>query len=241
MARRLGVTPVLGAGATEAAVRALHGPLVLHLATHGFFIPNPLRVDDRAQTVNIRLVAVGGSESVPPNVDEWAALEDPMLRCGLALAGANVLFAGLDGDAPDDGLLIGHDIIGIDLEGTELVVASACETGVGDQIGAEGLYGLRRAFTFAGARTTVMSLWSVVTTATTRRLMAAFYDGLLDDLGCAEALQRRGEVGRRCGCRSRRLGRLRLLWRPWPNLTRSAAMLCGVVHGRCTEGEDRCQ
>jgi tetratricopeptide (TPR) repeat protein len=188
VARRLGVTPIVGSDATEAAVRALVAPGVLHLATHGFFIQNPLRADDHPQTVTVRFMSVGPGPTAP-DLAEWAALEDPLLRCGLALAGANVVFAGVDAETTtDDGLLIGHDIAELDLRGTQLVVASTCESGLGDQVGAEGWYGLRRAFAIAGASTMVMSLWRV-DDVVTRRLMERFYDGLRDGLGCAEALR----------------------------------------------------
>jgi hypothetical protein len=114
--------------------------------------------------------------------------ENPLLRSGLALAGAN---AGLRGIAPamvEDGLLTAEDVAGLDLRGTELVVLSACETGLGDVRTGEGVFGLRRAFVLAGAKTLVMSLWKVPDEPTCE-LMEDFYRRLLAGEGRAEALR----------------------------------------------------
>ena len=105
--------------------------------------------------------------------------ESPLLRSGLALAGANTGQEGgtLPADA-EDGLLLAEDIAGLDFLDTELVVLSACNTGMGQvQIG-EGVLGLRRAFAAAGARTLIMSLWRVPDVET-QELMEDFYGRLL--------------------------------------------------------------
>ena len=144
-----GTRVLIGAQATEAALKKVHGPRVLHLATHGFFLPAP--AGDEAP----------GSFS----------LSDPGLRSGLALAGANER----ESEGGEDGILTARELAtGVDLLGTKLVVLSACETGVGDLARGEGVYSLRRAFVEAGAETQVMSLWQVDDGAT-QALMSGYY------------------------------------------------------------------
>ena len=147
-----------GAAATEGALKHAEGPRVVHLATHGFFL-RELR---------------GGDERV----------ENPLLRSGLALAGANARRSG-----EEDGVLTALEAAGLDLWGTRLVVLSACDTGVGEVAAGEGVYGLRRALVLAGSESQVMSLWPV-SDAATRRLMVAYYGGLRRGGGRTEALRR---------------------------------------------------
>jgi CHAT domain-containing protein len=106
-------------------------------------------------------------------------LENPMLPSGLALAGANTWLKNkpLPREA-EDGILTAEDVSGMDLSNTELVVLSACETGLGDVHTGEGVFGLRRAFVLAGAQTLVMSLWKVPDEQT-KDLMIDFYNGIL--------------------------------------------------------------
>jgi tetratricopeptide (TPR) repeat protein len=113
--------------------------------------------------------------------------ENPMLRSGLALAGANTW---LPTDQRDKGLLTAEDVTGLDLRDTELVVLSACDTGRGTVRVGEGVVGLRRSFVLAGARTLVMSLWRVRDRKTSE-IMKNFYEGLLakPGQGCASALR----------------------------------------------------
>ena len=106
-----------------------------------------------------------------------------MLRSGLVLAGANTwLKAGNPPEEAEDGLLTAEDVTGLDLLATELVVLSACETGLGQVHVGEGVFGLRRAFVLAGAKTLVMSLWKVPDEQT-RELMEDFYRRLLAGRG----------------------------------------------------------
>jgi len=166
---------LLGADATEEAVKAAQAPRLLHLATHGFFLPE--------QPVSEVLLAGPGAE---PTAEERAALlqrENPLLRSGIALAGFNQRQS-----AEDDGVLTALEVAGLDLYGTRLVVLSTCESGVGEAISGEGVYGLRRALTMAGSETQVMSLWQV-DTGRTRRLMQAYYQRLQGGAGRSEAMR----------------------------------------------------
>jgi CHAT domain-containing protein len=115
--------------------------------------------------------------------------ENPLLHSGLALAGANWKNKGFTPPPEaEDGLLTAEDVSGLDLLATELVVLSACETGVGEIHVGEGVFGLRRAFVLAGAKTLVMSLWKVPDEQT-RELMEDFYRRILRGEGRAEALR----------------------------------------------------
>ena len=116
-------------------------------------------------------------------------MENPMLRSGLALAGANTWLN--KGELPpeaEDGILTAEDVSGLDLSNTSLAVLSACDTGMGDIKTGEGVFGLRRAFALAGAKTLVMSLWSVPDLAT-QELMVDFYQRILAGTAKADALR----------------------------------------------------
>ena len=160
--------------ATEAAVKQVAGPKILHIATHGFFLEdvviNPVAA---AQGVLIGRSQTGAAMKV----------ENPLLRSGLALAGANLHKSG-----DDDGVLTALETAGLDLWGTKLVVLSACDTGVGEVKNGDGVYGLRRALVLAGSESQVMSLWPVSDTST-RDLMIGYYKGLQAGEGRGEALR----------------------------------------------------
>jgi CHAT domain-containing protein len=120
-------------------------------------------------------------------------VENPLLRSGLALAGANTWRRGLLPPAEaEDGILTAEEVTGMDLTDTELVVLSACQTGVGEVLAGEGVFGLRRAVVLAGANALVMSLWNVPD-AETQRLMEMFYarlfGGAAGDVALREAQQ----------------------------------------------------
>lgn len=170
-----GVIVLTEARASEAAVKVLSAPSILHIATHGFFLPDQKRVE--ASDANARGLALGDAVAV-------ARGENPLLRSGLALAGANER-----GNATgEDGVLTAYEAAGLDLWGTRLVVLSACETGVGEVQNGDGVYGLRRALVLAGSETQVMSLWQVSDDAT-RDLMIAYYRLLQDGAGRGDALR----------------------------------------------------
>jgi CHAT domain-containing protein/tetratricopeptide (TPR) repeat protein len=176
-----GARLLLGADASEPALLSLDHPGILHVATHGlFFEPDaPTPAGSRAAPRGIRRPAAGP----PPG--------NPLLRSMLALAGAGVLAArppapGEEGHA--DGVVTALEIGGMNLWGTQLVVLSACDTGRGDVLPGQGVFGLRRAVMAAGAETLVTSLWRVDDKAT-RALIVRYYEGLLAGLGRAEAMQ----------------------------------------------------
>jgi CHAT domain-containing protein len=158
-----------GKAATVQAVRQTlraKGPRFLHLATHGFFEP-PERVE--------RLIK--GLRARPNGLALWreqtvTLMSLPLLRSGLALAGANRQGAG-DPRAPA-GVLTGQDVEGLDLRGCEVAVLSACQTALGDLKASQGVLGLQRSFHAAGVKTTVTSLWNVHDAATLE-LMDEFY------------------------------------------------------------------
>jgi tetratricopeptide (TPR) repeat protein len=184
IATMLGVEPKLGAEVLEATIKAHHSPCILHLSTHGGFLPDQPR-DPNAERLGL---SVAPLESFDRGL-HLSRLENPLLRSFLALAGANTwLRGGTLPEAAEDGMLNAEDVSGLDLLGTELVVLSACETALGSvQIG-EGVFGLQRAFVLAGAKTLVMSQWEVPD-AETRELMEGFYRRVLAGEGRAQALR----------------------------------------------------
>lgn len=167
-------TLLTGANATETAVKQVAAPRILHLATHGFFVPDAPAIATGSE-VSVSRAASGSSPG--------GASENPLLRSGLAFAGAN-----LRNGAGDDGILTALEASGLNLWGTKLVVLSACDTGVGEVRTGEGVYGLRRAFTLAGAESLVMSLWPI-SDFTTRTLMTRYYQNLKAGMGRGDALR----------------------------------------------------
>ena len=147
-----------GIEATETNVK-LAQTGVLHIATHGFFLANTNAIDDE------KVLGIETSK----------AKNNPLHRSGLLLANCEKVFDGTsDLTNKDNGVLTAYETMNMSLDNTQLVVLSACETGLGDIKAGEGVYGLQRAFQVAGAKAIIMSLWQVSDDAT-MELMTNFY------------------------------------------------------------------
>lgn len=143
--------------ADEQSIKAIDNPRVFHVATHGFFQANA----KVARTTD--------------DLNESSAYENPLLKTGLLLAGAgDILNQSKFNYNSDNGILTAYEAMNLNLDKTDLVVLSACETGLGEIEAGEGVYGLQRAFLVAGARTIIMSLFKVSDDAT-QQLMVKFY------------------------------------------------------------------
>ena len=170
----------LGRGATEAQLRRVQSPRLLHLATHGFVLPE-LSSETSAPAID--------AESIFPRRSE--AANNPMLRSGLALAGAQrTIEAWARGEAvpaDNDGIVTAEEIGTLDLKNTWLVVLSACDTGLGVARSGEGVLGLRRGFIQAGAKNLLMTLWPI-DDERAADLIADFYAADKEYGNAAEAL-----------------------------------------------------
>lgn len=150
----------------------------LHIATHGFFAPASLKSALQSNNEIVRSASVAEAGQI-------ASGYPPGLLSGLALSGAN-----LDPEPEGlDGILTASEVENLDMRGVQVAVLSACETGLGEVAGGEGLLGMQRAFQVAGAQTVVASLWQVSDTAT-RTLMERFYDNMMQKkMGTLDALR----------------------------------------------------
>ena len=163
---------ISGAAATESSFKALSGKSidVLHVATHGFYVPK------RRKSLLSKVTK-----------NAFNSIEDQSLsRSGLLMAGAQTTLDNPN-TAGEDGILTAKEIARMDLGQVELVTLSACETGLGDVTG-EGVFGLQRGFKKAGVKTILMSLWKVDDEAT-QILMSQFYKDLIAGKSKVEALR----------------------------------------------------
>ncbi|MBW1811175.1 MAG: CHAT domain-containing protein [Deltaproteobacteria bacterium] len=152
-----------GSRASEQVIKTQsQGKRVLHLATHGFFAAGKVRA---------AIADYQSWEQIRENLTAQAIGFNPMVLSGVVLAGVNSKQTDISGE---DGILTAEEVASLDLEGTELVTLSACDTGLGEVIEGQGVMGLRRAFAAAGARALVLSLWKV-SDEDARTLMEAFY------------------------------------------------------------------
>jgi CHAT domain-containing protein len=160
--------------ALEEVLDQKRAPRILHLATHGFFLSD-MDYTDLVDDTMAR--GVMGIKELSRPTGKKFRIENPLLRSGIALAGANTALtkSGFDKTV---GIVTAEKILGLRLRGTDLVVLSACDTGLGEVQSGEGVFGLRRAFTQAGARSLVMSMWSVPDKET-KELMVAFYINII--------------------------------------------------------------
>jgi CHAT domain-containing protein len=166
--------------ATEAALKRAIAPRILHIATHGFFI-------GAQDEQGAEALSVSGNDPMRVSdlrLNRWAArIRNPLLRSGLALAGAN---SGQSGD--DDGILTALEVAGLDLWGSKLVALSACNTGLGEIRNGEGVQGLRRALVLAGSESQVISLWAVMDERA-KDIMIPYYRALRRGEGRGEGLR----------------------------------------------------
>jgi CHAT domain-containing protein len=153
------VTTYLGADATEGQLKKVFNPGVFHIATHGFFLQNEENDDD---------------ESLDDFSDK--ATENPLLRSGLLLKNGGQLLQNEHVFAfnKEEGILTAYEAMNLNFDQTELVVLSACETGLGEVQLGEGVFGLQRSFLVAGSKSVVMSLFKV-SDQVTAELMSSFY------------------------------------------------------------------
>jgi CHAT domain-containing protein/tetratricopeptide (TPR) repeat protein/type II secretory ATPase GspE/PulE/Tfp pilus assembly ATPase PilB-like protein len=192
IAALLGVQPWLGGDVLEQRIKQVRSPHVLHIATHGYFCDDlaELGLGRPRQTyepMSERFTSARHEMSSSPTVAR--AWSNPLLRSGLALAGVNSWLKGMAvPPEAEDGVLTAEDVCDLELSATELVVLSACDTGLGRVHVGEGVFGLRRAFALAGAETLVVSLWRVPDEQT-RELMILFYRRLLSGHPRAAALR----------------------------------------------------
>jgi CHAT domain-containing protein len=163
--------------ANEESVKALNGrssPGVLHIATHGFFFPNPQK-----QKIDSGTKEFSGGKM-------FRQSDNPLFRSALLFAGANNTWNGKTVEGVEDGILTAYEVSNMSLPNTKLVVLSACETALGDIQGSEGVYGMQRAFKMAGVQNLVMSLWKVPD-AETSEFMQEFYKNMFAGQSISDA------------------------------------------------------
>lgn len=150
--------------ATEENLKSINSPTILHIATHGYFLDAPKIDNSKASLLGVQ------TNHMQSNV---------YLRSGLLFSGAQNTVNGDIMIEQDNGVFTAQEAKNLNLNDSELVVLSACETGLGENQSGEGVYGLQRAFMIAGAKSIIMSLWSV-NDETTQKLMIEFYSNWIE-------------------------------------------------------------
>ncbi len=151
---------LLGARASEEMVRKeAPGKRIVHFATHGYYLDGDDNQKVQERPGDIEIVTV-----------------HPLLKSGILLAGANLHGSDRHSPTSDDGSLTAYEVAELELNGTELVVLSACESGLGQPVSGEGLYGLRRAFQIAGAHSVISAMWAVSDNATVDIISGLYSD-----------------------------------------------------------------
>ena len=166
--------------ATEMAIRQEKSPRILHIATHGFFLENIKVPEGTGKTGRVQFSESGKAD--------LTNVENPLARSGLALTYANQGISGINQADGSDGILTAMEVLNLQLEGTELVTLSACNTGVGEISVGEGVYSLNRAFQEAGAKAVLSTLWSISDEGT-NHFMQKFYHRFLNNQPAQQALQ----------------------------------------------------
>ncbi|MDR0289662.1 MAG: CHAT domain-containing protein [Treponema sp.] len=174
---KIPVTLYIGTKGNKESFKSLDGKKtnVIHLATHGFFLNDIERNYEEREW----LERLGGGKK---------AVENPLMRSGLLLAGCKKAWEGSPVEDVENGILFGADVAQMNLLGAELIVLSACETALGVVNNSEGVFGLQRAFKLAGVETIVMSLWEVADRATSE-LMKCFYQNWLSGMSKQDAFK----------------------------------------------------
>jgi CHAT domain-containing protein len=173
-----------GKNASERMLKRAFDVEILHIATHGYFLED---IDQFGQRRTIF------------GIETERAIENPLLRSGLLLAGAEYGLEAINAERQknyENGVLTAYEAANLELEGTRLVVLSACETGLGEIRNGEGVYGLQRAFRNAGADVIIMSLWKVDDNSA-RELISEFYRNYMAGSTLQEAFAAAREKVRR--------------------------------------------
>jgi CHAT domain-containing protein/tetratricopeptide (TPR) repeat protein len=203
VAKVLGVEPWIGQDALDGRVKNVQGPLVLHIATHGFFVGgNLFRLGQQ-----IGMKTFVSARDMKGGLITRLASQPPTIRSCIVLSGANTWLHGGE-MAPDaeDGFLNAEEVSLMNLQGTELVFLSACETGLGEARMGDGVLGLAQAFCQAGAKTCIVNLWKVSDDETTVNLVTEFYTRLMRGESRSAALRSAKQFSRRYGAKPRDWG-----------------------------------
>jgi CHAT domain-containing protein len=187
--KKYGVNYFKETNASEAIFKEkISSSSIVHIATHGFFFPDPeqVREEMKSEKESDELKFRGTT-----NYANWSFVnnKNPLMRSGIVLANANDVWQRNPLAEGEDGILTAQEVSNLDLRNTKLVVLSACETGLGDIKGSEGVYGLQRAFKMAGVKYLIMSLWQVPDKETSE-FMILFYKNLIKEKDIPTAFQK---------------------------------------------------